>query len=60
MLLGDRGGDSGESKMLGTLYFSVKKAMVQIIAAIALGAKVPFQHKNWGAERLTLGDVQDK
>jgi len=39
------------------LYVGTKKAKVKLIKVIAPGAKVPFQHCNWGPIRLALGDV---
>ena len=50
VLLGEHGSDAGESQMWGSLYVGAHKAKVRIVTVIVPGAKVPFQHANWGPD----------
>ena len=46
--------------MWGSLYVGTKKALVKITTVLARGAKVPYQHSDWGPGKLTLGEVFDR
>ena len=56
--IGDHSGrDGGESRMWGSLYIGAKKATVELISVILPGVKVPFQHEDWGRDKITLGEA---
>jgi len=58
--IGERGRNSGETTLWGSEYIGAKKALVKVITILVRGAKVPFQHSDWGDGRLTLGEASDR
>ncbi|KAL7535177.1 hypothetical protein ACHAXR_006318 [Thalassiosira sp. AJA248-18] len=61
VLIGGYGGDSGhECRLWGSLYVGSKKALVKITTVLVTGAKVPYQHRDWGHGKLTLEEAMDR
>lgn len=58
--IGERGRGAGESTIWGSEYIGAKKALVKVETVLVRGAKVPFQHSDWGDGRLTLGEAFDR
>ena len=55
VVIGEHGGNGGESRMWGSLLIGAQKALVKIVSVLVPSAILPFRHMDWpGTERLTL------
>ena len=58
VMIGEHGGNGGESRMWGSLLIGAKKALVEIVSVLVPNAILPFRHMDWpGNDRLTLGQA---